>query len=66
MNSKDITLKLKELIRVCGVMDVYRNNNEGRFNVIKQVIESKSKQIACLQKGIKLMNESAEWKYGKW
>jgi hypothetical protein len=66
MKAKDTSKRLRELIKICGVMDLYENNDDSRFQVIKQMIESKNKEIACLRNGIKQMNISAIWGTGKW
>lgn len=42
MKAKETTKKLKQLIKVCGVMDIYGNDDDMRFDVIKECIESKS------------------------
>jgi hypothetical protein len=66
MKAAETTKRLKELIKVCGVMDLYTNQDDVRFQVIRQVIESKVNEINHLRQGIELMNQSAKWSPGKW
>ena len=66
MNRISTTKELRNLLKICGVMDLYEGDCEVMFRVISQCIESKNNQINCLKQGVEFMNQAAKWSSGKW